>query len=51
MHVKDSALLNDEAFTVLGAKGIIRPNKESIQIVLGTKAESVAEKIKNILHS
>ncbi|MCF6245125.1 MAG: PTS transporter subunit EIIC, partial [Sulfurovum sp.] len=46
MHVKDSAHLKDEAFISLGAKGVIRPNNESIQIVLGTRAESVAEQIK-----
>jgi PTS system N-acetylglucosamine-specific IIC component len=49
MQVKDSSHLSDETFLALGAKGIIRPNKESIQIVLGTKAESVAEKIKALL--
>jgi PTS system N-acetylglucosamine-specific IIC component len=46
MQVKDSSILSDEAFTLLGAKGIIRPNKQSIQIILGTKAEGIAEKIK-----
>ena len=51
MHVKDSGHLSDETFIALGAKGVIRPSKESIQIVLGTKAEGVAEKIKAILLS
>ena len=51
MHVQDSSHLNDETFIALGAKGVIRPSKESIQIVLGTKAEGVAEKIKAILLS
>ncbi|RLA60349.1 MAG: PTS sugar transporter, partial [Epsilonproteobacteria bacterium] len=46
MSVKDSSILEDSVFTALGAKGVIRPSKESIQIVLGTKAERVAEKIK-----
>ncbi|PHS32471.1 MAG: PTS sugar transporter [Sulfurovum sp.] len=49
MHVKDSSFLRDDDFIILGAKGVIRPNKESIQIVLGTKAESIAEKIKDTL--
>jgi len=49
MRVKDSSHLIDETFLALGAKGVIRPNKESIQIVLGTKAELVAEKIKALL--
>lgn len=49
MSVKDSSLLLDETFIALGAKGVIRPDKHSIQIVLGTKAEGVAETIKEAL--
>jgi len=49
MSVKDSSLLLDESFTSLGAKGVIRPDKQSIQIILGTKAEGVAEAIKEVL--
>lgn len=49
MSVKDSIMLTDTDFTALGAKGIIRPNTTSIQIVLGTKAESIAEAIKESL--
>ena len=49
MSVQDSSQLNDEPFIALGAKGVIRPDKKSIQIILGTKAESVAQKIKEAL--
>ncbi len=49
MEVKDSSILLDETFISLGAKGVIRPNKKSIQIILGTKAEKVAESIKESL--
>ena len=49
MSVNDSSTLKDEDFMKLGAKGVIRPDKHSIQIVLGTKAESVAEAIKEAL--
>jgi len=49
MEVKASAHLDDEAFKKLGAKGVIKPNGTTIQVVLGTKAESVAEKIKGAL--
>ncbi|HSR73481.1 MAG TPA: PTS transporter subunit EIIC [Sulfurovum sp.] len=49
MSVKDSSPLLDETFIALGAKGVIRPDKYSIQIVLGTKAEGVAESIKDAL--
>ncbi len=49
MQVKDNSTLSDDIFIALGAKGVIRPNKQSIQIVLGTKAEQVAEKMKVLL--
>ncbi|MEN8304397.1 MAG: PTS transporter subunit EIIC, partial [Campylobacterota bacterium] len=49
MSVNDSTKLLDETFIALGAKGVIRPDKNSIQIVLGTRAEGVAEKIKEAL--
>jgi len=49
MSVKESGHLLDEDFTLLGAKGVIKPNSASIQIVLGTKAESIAQKIKEAL--
>jgi len=49
MSVKDSIMLTDTDFTALGAKGVIRPNTTSIQIVLGTKAEHIAEAIKEAL--
>lgn len=49
MSVKESESLLEDNFTALGAKGVIKPNGESIQIVLGTKAESVAQKIKEAL--
>lgn len=49
MSVKNSEILKDDDFTALGAKGVIRPDKQSIQIVLGAKAESTAEAIKEML--
>ena len=49
MHVKSSKDLNDDDFIKLGAKGVIKPNATTIQVVLGTKAESVAELIKGAL--
>jgi len=49
MQVKESSHLEDAAFSALGAKGIIRPNKTTIQVILGTRAEGVAESIKDAL--
>ncbi len=49
MSVLDSTALKDEDFMKLGAKGVIRPDKHSIQVVLGAKAEGVSEMIKEAL--
>ncbi|NEW60151.1 PTS transporter subunit EIIC [Sulfurovum sp. bin170] len=49
MQVKSSKELHDEAFMKLGAKGVIKPNETTIQVVLGTKAEKVAEMIKDAM--
>jgi len=49
MEVKSSKELNEQAFLTLGAKGVIKPSDTTIQIVLGTRAESVAESIKESL--
>jgi PTS system N-acetylglucosamine-specific IIC component len=51
MSLLDSSILKDENIMSLGAKGVIRPDKKSIQIILGTKAEGVAERIKEALKS
>ena len=49
MEVKSSSELRDEDFIKLGAKGVIRPSNTTIQVVLGTKAEKIAEGIKDNL--
>jgi PTS system N-acetylglucosamine-specific IIC component len=49
MRVVDSSDIKDDEFILLGAKGVIRPDKESIQIVLGAKAEVIAQKIRDRL--
>lgn len=49
MEVKSSKELDEQAFIQLGAKGVIKPNESTIQVVLGTKAEKIAEKIKEAL--
>jgi len=49
IQVHNSEILNDADFTALGAKGVIRPSQNAIQIVLGAKAEKVAEAIREML--
>jgi len=48
MEVKSSKELKDEDFIRLGAKGVIRPSDTTIQVVLGAKAEQVAEGIRSL---
>ncbi len=50
MEVKSSKDLKDEDFLKLGAKGVIRPTDKTIQVVLGAKAEKVAEGIRERLN-
>jgi phosphotransferase system IIB component len=49
MEVKSSKDLEEKAFMKLGAKGVIKASKNTIQIVLGTRAEGVAEGIRGVL--
>ncbi len=49
MRVKESSNLDETAFMKLGAKGVIRPDNQTIQIVLGAKAEHIAEGIRHIV--
>ncbi|MEA3419291.1 MAG: PTS transporter subunit EIIC [Campylobacterota bacterium] len=50
MTVADSTGLKEVDFKALGASGVIRPDSKSIQIVLGTRAEKVAEAIKSAIN-
>ncbi|CAA6806656.1 MAG: PTS system, N-acetylglucosamine-specific IIA component (EC / PTS system, N-acetylglucosamine-specific IIB component (EC / PTS system, N-acetylglucosamine-specific IIC component (EC [uncultured Sulfurovum sp.] len=49
MEVKNSNAVNDETLLKLGAKGVIKPTQTTLQVVLGTRAETVAELIKKAL--
>ncbi len=49
MRVADSSAIPDEPLLRLGAKGVIRPDKGSIQVVLGAKAQVVAGEISEVL--
>ncbi len=49
LNVKDSAVLNEALAKRLGASGVIRLNKQSVQIIVGTQAESIASAMKTVL--
>jgi PTS system N-acetylglucosamine-specific IIC component len=42
LSVVDSALVNDVACKRLGASGVVKLNKQTVQVIVGAKAESVA---------
>lgn len=49
LNVKDSALVNDALAKRLGASGVIRLNKQSVQIIVGTRAELIASAMRNVV--
>ncbi|SQK73969.1 EIICBA-Glc [Tatumella ptyseos] len=49
LGVRDTGNVNDQLAKKLGAAGVIRLNKQSLQIVVGTRAESIASAMKIVL--
>lgn len=49
LNVNDSAQVNEAVAKRLGASGVIRLNKQSVQIIVGTQAESIASAMKKVL--
>ena len=48
LTVNDSSNISDEKLKSLGAKGVIRPSKDAVQIVLGQKAEKIADELRKL---
>ncbi|MCF0148515.1 MAG: PTS transporter subunit EIIC [Clostridium sp.] len=46
LNVKDNSVVADKKLTSLGARGIIRPGKGSIQVIVGTNVQFVADAVK-----
>lgn len=49
LNVKDAGQVNEGVAKRLGASGVIRLNKQSVQIIVGTQAESIAMAMKKVL--
>ena len=49
LNVKDSSAVNESVAKRLGASGVIRLNKQSVQIIVGTRAETIASAMKTVL--
>ncbi len=49
LNVKDAARVNDALAKCLGASGVIRLNKQSVQVIVGTRAELIASAMHNLV--
>lgn len=49
LDLKDKTLVDEKLLKKLGAKGIIKPGATSVQVILGARAEGIANKIKEKL--
>lgn len=49
LGVNDSDKVDEKAAKALGAAGVIKLNKQGVQIVVGTRAEKIADKMKTIV--
>ncbi len=49
LSVNDAGLVDDAACKRLGASGVVKLNKQTIQVIVGAKAESVAEHMKRAI--
>ena len=49
LNVNDSSAINESMAKRLGASGVIRLNKQSVQIIVGTRAETIASAMKTVL--
>ncbi|HBR2528246.1 TPA: PTS N-acetyl glucosamine transporter subunit IIABC [Klebsiella pneumoniae] len=47
--VGDSAKVNDAACKRLGASGVVKLNKQTIQVIVGAKAESIGDEMKKVV--
>ncbi len=48
LDVKDSSAINEKLIKSTGILGIIRPNKTSVQIIVGTQVQFVADELKKL---
>ena len=48
LEVKDQALVNEAKIKSAGISGVIRPGKTSVQVIVGTKVQFVADEFKKL---
>lgn len=47
--LRDSSMVTEAGVKALGASGLIKPNNKNIQIIVGTRAEIIAEEMKKFI--
>ncbi|HOE57931.1 MAG TPA: N-acetylglucosamine-specific PTS transporter subunit IIBC, partial [Bacillota bacterium] len=48
LEIKDQAVVNEKIIKAAGISGVIRPGKNSVQIIVGTQAQFVADEFKKL---
>ena len=51
LEVVDDSLVNEPALRTLGARGVVRPSRNALQVVIGPQAEIVAGEIREAMAS
>ena len=46
LEVKDNTLVNEKKIKSAGVAGVIRPGKTSVQVIIGTQVQHVADEFK-----
>lgn len=49
LEIKDYTLVNEKAIKSAGVAGVIRPSKTSVQVVVGTQVQFVADEFKKLI--
>ena len=49
LTLKDTSKVKDSELKALGASGVLRPNAKNMQVVVGTKAEIIADEMKKLI--
>ena len=49
LEIKDYTLVDEKKIKSAGISGVIRPSKTSVQVIVGTKVQFVADEMKKLL--
>ena len=49
MEIKDYTLVDEKKIKSAGVAGVMRPGKTSVQVIVGTKVQFVADEMKKML--